>query len=44
MDMLKLNCPGCKNGFIYSQLYKHIEECEGCITIKKEGRKADPSP
>jgi len=44
MDMLKINCPGCKNGFIYSQLCKHMEECDGCKTIKKEGRKAEALP
>ena len=41
MELLKLICPGCQEGFLFQQIQKHMEQCEGVKIIAKEGRKKE---
>ena len=42
MEMLKITCPGCKEGIMHSQMVNHMKTCEGIAKLKANGgRKFD---
>ena len=38
LELLKFNCPGCSEVFMYQQMYEHVKTCEDAVKIYKEGR------
>ena len=38
MELLKIVCPGCKEGFMYTQIVDHIEKCDEALKLKNRER------
>lgn len=39
IELIKLICPGCNEGYMYNEINSHMEKCEDAIKVKAEGRK-----
>jgi len=38
LEILKFNCPGCSETFMYSQMNEHVKTCDEAIKVYKNGR------